>query len=219
MPLSPKPPRARCERCARPLSHCLCEYVRAVSNGTRVLVLQHPDEARHPLNTARLAMRGLQHAELWVGESFPQLSARLREAGQALLLFPASKKPSCASTHISVLPDELMGEFPEPGPAVQDVLLVVPDGTWRKATRIVNANPVLQTLPRLSFQTRQPSGYIVRKASEPNALSTIEAIVCALETLEPGGDFQPLLAPFHALVEQQIKAMGPEVFRRHYARR
>jgi len=225
MSTHPKPPRGSCKRCARPLSHCLCEHVCAVSNGTRVLILQHPDEARHPLNTARLALLGLKHAELWVGESFPQLDARLREADRALLLFPDTKeapvagtrspdprKPSCPDLQQPRSPDPL-----QPDSAPRHVLLIVPDGTWRKAGRIVNANPALQSLPRLSLQTNQASRYIVRKASKPDALSTIEAIACALELLEPGQDFQALLAPFHTLVQQQIQAMGPEVFTRNYA--
>lgn len=232
MPPSLKLPRQRCQRCARPLSHCLCEHARGVSNRTHVLILQHPDEARHPLNTARLALLGLQHAELWVGESFPQLGARLGEANRSLLLFPDAKEapsPGAQSPDLHRPPSPDLQEAPllgmqeapssdqQPDAELQDILLIVPDGTWRKAGRIVNANPALQCLPRLSLQAKQPSGYIVRKASKPHALSTVEAIVCALELLEPGQDFRALLAPFQALVQQQIKAMGPEVFRRNYA--
>lgn len=46
-------------------------------NQTHVLVLQHPEEHMHPLNTARLAVLGLQNAELLIGESFPDLVSRL----------------------------------------------------------------------------------------------------------------------------------------------
>lgn len=97
-------------------------------------------------------------------------------------------------------------------------LLIVPDGTWRKARQIIRANPLLDSLPRLSLPPGAPSEYRVRRASEPAAVATIEAIVRALELLEPGSDFQPLLRPFHVLVEQQIKAMGEEVYLRNHAR-
>src|SRR3546814_6536235 len=76
-------------------------------------------------------------------------------------------------------------------------LLIVPDGTWRKARKILHANPVLSTLPHLSLPLGQPSAYRVRKASEPAAVSTIEAIVRTLAILEPDRDFQPLLKPFN----------------------
>ena len=65
--------RARCERCARPLNHCLCHLIPRLSSRTRVLILQHPDEVGHALNTARLAALGLDNAELRVGERFADL--------------------------------------------------------------------------------------------------------------------------------------------------
>lgn len=197
-------PRLRCDRCQRPQSHCLCAHIPALSTRTRVLVLQHPDEARHPLNTARLAVLGLQHAQLWVGERFPQLAGELAGADDPVLLFPAAEG------------DPVFAE-PVRGEAGRG-LLVVPDGTWRKARQIVRANPELAGLPRLSLPAGAPSAYRVRRASEPAAVSTIEAIVRALGVLEPERDVQSLLAPFQRMVQQQIDAMGEETFRRNHQR-
>ena len=73
--------RARCERCLRPESHCLCALIPQLDSRTRVLLLQHPSEVNHALNTARLAALGLTNAELRVGEVFedlPQLLQLLR---------------------------------------------------------------------------------------------------------------------------------------------
>jgi len=168
-----------------------------------VLILQHSGEAKHPLNTARLAVLGLQDAELLVGQHFPQLYALLASAGQALLLFPST--------------DKTAPEAPVAGLPGKVSLLIVPDGTWRKARKILYANPILNTLPRLSLPQGEPSGYQVRKAREPAAVSTIEAVVRALSILEPEQDFQPMLKPFRVLVQQQIQAMGEEVYRRNYS--
>lgn len=203
MPTANKTPRPRCERCLRPASHCVCAHVPSICNSMRVLVLQHPDEARHPLNTARLAVLGLQNAQLLVGESFPELNDMIASVEQALLLFPGKGLGA---------PVPLTGKQ-----AGTCSLLIVPDGTWRKARRIMQANPVLDTLPRLSLPEGEPSQYRVRKASETAAVSTIEAIVRALSILEPEHDFQPLLKPFNAMVEQQIEAMGEGVYRRNHA--
>ncbi|NLC35886.1 MAG: DTW domain-containing protein, partial [Alcaligenaceae bacterium] len=79
-----KAPRPRCGRCLRPGTHCLCADIPSLRNHTHVLVLQHPDEARHPLNTARLAVLGLARAELLVGETFPQLAEKLAAAQRAV---------------------------------------------------------------------------------------------------------------------------------------
>lgn len=199
------PPRLRCERCLRPPSHCLCIHIPALPNRTRVLILQHPDEAKHPLNTARLALLGLRRAELWVGESFPALSDAITSMERALLLFPARHESQRAS----------LAEHDRHGAC----LLIVPDGTWRKARKIIQANPVLTTLPHLSLPPGDPSQYRIRRAPEPAAVATVEAVARALAMLEPGQDFQPLLKPFHVLVDQQIRAMGEEVYRRNYTSR
>src|SRR5690606_8570550 len=66
-------PRPTCSRCQRPLSHCLCSLIPDLDSRTRVLILQHPSEASHALNTARLAALGLRNAELRVGEVFDEL--------------------------------------------------------------------------------------------------------------------------------------------------
>lgn len=194
--------RPRCGRCKRPVSHCLCSHIPEVPNRTRVLILQHPDESKHPLNTGRLAALGLLHAELLVAEQFPQLSAIVASAVSAYLLFP---------TKVDSLRQPLAAL-----PAAESSLLIVPDGTWRKACKIVHANPILCTLPHLSLPLGEPSAYRVRKAREPAAVSTIEAIVRTLTILEPQQDFQPLLKPFQVLVEQQIQAMGTDVYERDH---
>lgn len=205
MPNQDKPARRRCGRCQRPLSHCLCAYIPALENRSRVLILQHPDEARHPLNTARLAALGLRHADLLVGERFSQLEQLIGSVDRAWLLFPATKEGDSVP----------LGR----NSAVGSTLLIVPDGTWRKARRIVALNPALHALPRISLPPGEPSAYRVRKALEPAAVSTVEAIARTLEILEPETDFRPLLRPFNVLVEQQITAMGEDVYRRNHADR
>lgn len=200
--MSTPAPRPRCSRCQRPLSHCLCPHIPRLASRSQVLVLQHPDESKHPLNTARLAVLGLQRAELWVGEHFPALVSRLAEADAAALLFPAqADRP----------------ELDQPTwAAAQQGLLLVPDGTWRNVRALLRANPCLDTLPRLSLPADGPSDYRIRRSREPHAVSTIEAITRALSRLEPERDFQALLAPFHVMVEQQIQAIGPELYQRNY---
>ncbi|KIF60834.1 DTW domain-containing protein [Pseudomonas fluorescens] len=196
--------RPQCPRCLRPQSHCLCPLIPRLDSRTRVLLLQHPSEVSHALNTARLAALGLSNAELIVGEVFEDLPKLLNQPGyQARLLFPA--------------------EDAQPLPAYaandQPMLLVVPDGTWRKARKMLHLNPLLAALPRVTLAEGGVSRYRLRKAPGPGALSTIEAIVQALETLEAPSTFAPLLKPFEALIEGQIAAMGEETFQRNHGDR
>jgi len=196
--------RPQCPRCLRPQTHCLCPLIPHLDSRTRVLLLQHPSEVSHALNTARLAALGLSNAELIVGEVFEDLPKLLNRPGyQARLLFPAE----------DAQPLQVYAPTEEP------LLLVVPDGTWRKARKMLHLNPLLAALPRVTLTEGGVSRYRLRKAPGPGALSTIEAIVQALETLEAPTTFAPLLKPFEALIEGQIAAMGEEVFQRNHGDR
>jgi DTW domain-containing protein YfiP len=193
--------RIQCSRCLRPQSHCLCPLIPRLDSRTRVLLLQHPSEVSHALNTARLAALGLNNAELIVGEVFEDLPALLNQPGyQARLLFPAE----------DALPLQACAVTDEP------ILLVVPDGTWRKARKLLHLNPLLAALPRVTLAEGGVSRYRLRKAPGPGALSTVEAIVQALETLEAPTSFAPLLRPFEALIEGQIAAMGEQTYQNNH---
>lgn len=194
--------RPQCPRCLRPATRCLCSLIPSLDSRTRVLLLQHPSEVRHALNTARLAALGLVNAQLVVGEVFENLQALLHPPGyQARLLFPADEAQPLQAYTASDAP----------------LLLVVPDGTWRKARKLLHLNPLLAALPRVTLATGAVSRYRLRKAPGPGALSTVEAIVQALQVLEAPASFEPLLRPFEALIEGQIAAMGEETFQKNHA--
>lgn len=193
--------RLQCPRCLRPATHCLCALIPSLDSRTRVLLLQHPSEVNHALNTARLAALGLNNAQLVVGEVFEDLPTLLNLPGyQARLLFPADDAQPLQAY----------------APSDQPLLLVVPDGTWRKARKLLHLNPLLAALPRVALAEGAVSRYRLRKAPGRGQLSTVEAIVQALHVLEAPSSFEPLLKPFEALIEGQIAAMGAEVFQRNH---
>lgn len=197
--------RIQCERCLRPQAHCLCPLIPSLGSRTRVVLLQHPSEVRHALNTAKLAALGLVNAELRVGEVFADLAEILVLPGyRSALLFPGDQ----AQPLVNYADDN------DPRPW----LLVVPDGTWRKASKLLHVNPLLAALPRVTLAQVLPSRYRLRKAPAEGALSTLEAVVQALNVLEAPANFDALLKPFDALIEGQIAAMGQETFERNHLR-
>jgi len=141
------------------------------------------------MGTARLAHLGLAGSELHVGVRFddhPRVTALAADPGTALLY------PGPDATPI----DELR-EPPR-------TLLVV-DGTWFTARKIVDRNRVFRTMPRIAIRPAAPSAYRIRSEPAPHCLATVEAIVLALETLEGGGArFASLRAAFARLVETQL---------------
>jgi DTW domain-containing protein YfiP len=195
--------RPQCPRCTRPSERCLCALIPCLASRTRVLILQHPSEVRHALNTARLAALGLSNAVLQVGEVFDSLPALLQQPGyRACLLFPGEQAQALMQFA------EQNNELP--------LLLVVPDGTWRKARKLLHLNPLLMALPRVVLPEGLQSRYRLRKAPMPGALSTIEAIVCVLNTVEAPACFDALLKPFEVLIDGQIEAMGAQTYQRNH---
>jgi DTW domain-containing protein YfiP len=170
---------------------------------TRVLILQHPQEAGHALNTARLATLGLHNSELLCAEQFCDLDRLLNAPQwQSCLLFPGVESVPVAEFSAQNLQRPLQ--------------LVVPDGTWRKVRKLLYLNPGLAALPRVTLARVPASRYRLRKAPMAGALSTIEAIAQALEEIEGEGRFRQLLVPFDALIEGQIAAMGPQTYRKNH---
>jgi DTW domain-containing protein YfiP len=84
--------------------------------------------------------------------------------------------------------------------------LVVLDGTWHQAERMLRDSPPLAALPRLSVTSDRPSGYgDLRREPAPHCLPTVEAVALALGALE--GDparFEPMREAFRAMVQRQL---------------
>ena len=181
--------RAVCPRCQRPATHCLCRAIPSLRSRTRVTVLQHPQESRHPLNTGRLVCLGLLNARLVCGEVFPEDTW---QEPDTWLLFPGE--------HSVSIDDAPAGRPP--------AHIIVPDGTWRMARRLLRLNPELAALPRLVVPAGAPSRYRVRNTQEAGAVATVEAVVRTLNALEAPTCFDALLAPFELMVDQQLACMA-----------
>src|SRR5262245_49621410 len=182
-------PRVRCLRCHRPVAACYCGHLRPIATATRVVFLQHARERRVAIGTGRMAHLALPNSELHVGLRFDEDTrvAALFSARSAVL-FPGRE---------AVEPETLRGDPPQ--------TLVVIDGTWIEARKLLARNPALAALPRIGLVPAEPGRYRIRRAPAAHCLSTIEAVVETLGRLE--GDrrrFHPMLRAFEHLVAMQI---------------
>ncbi|MCP4038383.1 MAG: DTW domain-containing protein [bacterium] len=190
-----KRPRATCLACFRPQAQCYCDQLVRVDNRTEVVIVQHPNERFHPFGTARMVVRCLERAHLAV-----DYDRSLREGRRALalpegaaLLFPGPDARDLATIH----PDE------------RPSALVVLDGTWHQARALYRDLPALQALPKVSFETTQPSRYRIRRQPRPECVSTIEATVRALELLEPETrGTRAMLDAFAAMIDLQLDTLA-----------
>jgi DTW domain-containing protein YfiP len=183
--------RVQCPRCQRPEVACYCAHVAALESQTRVLVLCHPREYENPVGTARMATLCLPNSRIAVGVDFthdPEVHAELADpARPPILLYPGP-----AARDLATQPPE--------GPCT----LVVVDGTWAHARKLVSKNPFLHALPRYSLNP-PPSEYRIRREPRIECVSTLEALGHALGVLEGDAErFRRLLAPFRAMVEFQL---------------
>ena len=193
-------PRARCAVCVLPARTCVCALVTPVRNDVDVLVLQHPDEAVEAKGSARLMRLSLARCRVVVGEVFePGVLRELLggDVSEVALLYPS---------------DTVAGTVEGMSAGVPRCLVVL-DGTWRKSLRMLQANPLLQTLPRWVLAPSRETRYrALRKARLPSQLSTLEATCAALADIEGRpGRYAPLLAAFERFVtDRAARRPAPE---------
>ncbi|MCM2322849.1 MAG: DTW domain-containing protein [Oligoflexia bacterium] len=196
---APTSARRICPRCRRAGDTCYCAAARTIHAPVRFVVLLHPQEARRRIGTARIVKLCIPDTVLLVGKG-PELDENagllslLSDPGlQPLLLFPGPEATAV----------ETAAQGCEPGK--KPVILVV-DGTWKQAGRMLRESRLLQALPRVSFAEGRSSAYGFRRQPAAHCLSTVEAVHEAITRLQPPGarDHDVLLEVFSELVRCQV---------------
>ncbi|MEO5728685.1 MAG: tRNA-uridine aminocarboxypropyltransferase [Byssovorax sp.] len=169
----------RCPDCWLPSALCLCAELPRLAVRTRVVVAMHRREAVTSSNTGRLAARVLDGASVRV-----RGLAREREIdpeplppGRRLVLFPA------AEARLLTAEDAVS----------EGVVLLVPDGTWAQARRLLRRDDLFQGAEVVTLPPAGPSRYGLRRHAREGSVCTLEAVGRALGVLE-GGDIEERLA-------------------------
>jgi DTW domain-containing protein len=175
----------RCPRCRLRSDLCLCAEVLPIASPVRLVVVRHALEALKSTNTARLAALAIDRVEFREHGAEGADPVRLDDLDPraAMLVFPSAE--------------------PTPAPVVPPATLVLLDGNWGQAKRMLGRFPALQKLPRLSLARPALAPVRVRAAPRPEQLSTIEAISGALRWLgndEAAAKLDRLFATFVARV-------------------
>jgi DTW domain-containing protein YfiP len=186
--------RALCYRCMRPVAMCLCALVQPVRTKTKLVVLQHPKERRHPFGTARLMRLAMPDARIeTVHGGFDEvLRHEIDVASDAAVLYPHKDAVDLASLPRDQMPSTL-------------VLL---DGTWSHAKKLYQHNEWVQRLRHVRIDPPKPSNYRIRKEPQADFVSTVEALVYALSILEPDNEEpQSLIEAFDRMIDRQIDVL------------
>ena len=180
--------RPLCKQCNFSLSTCICSAITRVNNQTQVIILQHPNEAKVSKNTAQLLALGLTHCKIIRGENNQDFACLQNlPIESSVLLYPSESAVKL--------------DRPNSKENLQEIThLIVIDGTWNKAFKILQLTPLLQQFKTVSFSHIPTNRYAIRKAPRADSLSTLEAVAHSLwliEALNP--------APLYGLLEELIK--------------
>lgn len=181
---------------------CWCAQLPSLSTTkTRVVFVQHPRERDVAIGTARMAHLALPGSRFIEGLAIDAQIADVAE--DAALLFPGEGARPLA---------DWLADPPK--------VLIVVDGTWSQARKLLRLNPRLASLPRVSYDPPTPGNYRIRREPTDKHLSTIEATAAVLGLLE--GDparFATMLNPFELMVDRQLAATAEHGRRRHARQR
>ena len=179
-------------------SLCLCALIPRIETRTRLVLVIHRYEDRKPTNTGRLAAECLRNSEVVVRGHETQPSGPLT--------FPVGAQPVLLFPHPDAVPIERFATSP------RAVTLVVPDGTWRQASKVRNRVPGLRDIPCVSLPRGALSNYRLRVDAHEEGLATIEAIGARDCGSSKGSTEKRCkgrwIAIFRAMVERTLWARG-----------
>jgi DTW domain-containing protein len=153
----------RCARCYLPGEPCLCAELPLLRPHVELVVIRHMLERKKSTNSARWAVAALAGAQVheWGMPQAPLDVAALVVPG-SWVLFPNARAT--------------------PPPQIAPRRLIVVDGTWPQARRMLQRIPALRNLPRLSLAAPPPRPRL-RAESVDAGMTTMEAIAGAYAQL------------------------------------
>ena len=177
----------RCDRCFAQTRHCFCGRIPELHPKIQITVIRHWKERFKPSNTARLAACAIP-------------SLNLIDFGT----------PGAPWTDPELVTPDTALLFPDPGapPAPAPKHIIVVDGSWSQARKMVNKISGLKDLPRFEIQPPETGLVRIRRPPEPGMVSTLEAIAAVLDLTEGSGSGDSLRRLYQTAVDATIAARG-----------
>jgi DTW domain-containing protein len=164
---------------------------------TRVVLIMHYKELAKTTATGPLALAALVNSELHVHgrrDEPVELEPMHDEQRRVLVLFPqAGARP---------LSEAFRNDDPRP------VTLVVPDGSWRQASRISRRIGAVARAQPVTLPPGPTTRWGVRRETHPEGLATFEAIARALGYLESAEVQRVLESSFERMVTATYQNRG-----------
>ncbi|MDQ2043748.1 DTW domain-containing protein [Pseudoalteromonas sp. 20-92] len=194
--------RTLCTHCNFALNTCICDAITNINNKVTVIILQHPSEEKTAKNTAKLLNLCLTDCQIIKGENNDDFAIlKTLPISSTVLLYPNEN---------AINLDDNAEQ-----PSVKNIThLIVVDGTWKKAYKILQLTTLLNQFKTVSFKQLPKNRYAIRKAPRADSLSTLEAVAHSLfliEQLNPA----PLYNTLNELIQKQTQHMPEHVKARY----
>ncbi|WP_153445533.1 tRNA-uridine aminocarboxypropyltransferase [Vibrio algicola] len=164
-------PPSACPHCGLRYQ-CVCDQQPILSSPLNLALLTHPNELTRTTNTGKL-LQCLPHCQCHIWDRVNPPAALLEQIKQqpTYVVFP-SEEAIEAST--------LRTQSPHPNTSP---LLIILDGTWQEANKMLNKSPWLKELPKITLQPKQASHYALRRNQAAGNLCTCEVGIGLLSEL------------------------------------
>ena len=195
--LSRKNTKNLCPICYLTRTLCICNSIPRLDLNTKVCLIIHVNELKRSSNTGRLALRALVNSEMRVrGETREtlDLSDLLTHRYRTFLFYP--------SVDAVELDNELVAQDRTP------IQLIVPDGTWRQASKVQSRHHELKDVPRVKISTPDPSKFHLRAQHRPEGMATLQAIAHGLGVIEGDLVKAQLMKLYQAKLERTLLGRG-----------
>ncbi|WP_166421412.1 tRNA-uridine aminocarboxypropyltransferase [Pseudoalteromonas sp. Z1A8] len=194
--------RTLCNHCNFALNTCICSAITNINNNVTVIILQHPSEEKIAKNTAKLLNLCLTDCQIIKGENNDDFSIlKTLPVSSTVLLYPNENAINLDDNAKQASINNITH-------------LIVVDGTWKKAYKILQLTPLLNQFKTVSFKQLPKNRYAIRKAPRADSLSTLEAVAHSLfliEQLNPA----PLYNALNELIQKQTQHMPEHVKARY----
>ncbi len=188
--IEPDDPR-RCHACLLLTEHCVCAEVPTLNVSVDFLIIRHWKERYKASNSARLSAMAIPNASIVdYGAPNTRWDSDTLQVPSPVLLFPDKNAP--------------------PLPYKPQTIVVV-DGSWPQARKMIHRIPGLSTLPRLHISPIDSPRKRLRTPPSPEGVSTMEAIAQAIDVIDGTGSGAPLNSFYDVLVRASLRARGTTI--------
>ena len=200
--------RQYCDQCQRPIRTCWCQYLpkpKIKLSKTKVIIIQHPNETKRAIRTAKMLEHGLEDCLIFVRRKVMTLEIKDNLSSEektlrswlshpgAHLLFPRKNAKTPEQLHNSNL---------------EEMVLIVLDGTWDEAKKMYSWSPALQALPKIILdlsKSQVQSQFVIKTQPNNKCLSTVECVAHTLAVFENRSEIvENLTKPLLAMCSIQI---------------